>query len=50
MADSFERYSKARLLLTLYDLRREEKLRKARQWFMENFVVEKMEDMETGAQ
>ena len=34
----------AELLLRLYDLRREEKLRKARDWFVREFHVESLEE------
>ncbi|MEE8200211.1 MAG: hypothetical protein V3R29_03495 [Candidatus Acidoferrales bacterium] len=34
------------LQLRLYELRREAKLRKARDWFTQNFFVEKLEDIE----
>lgn len=34
----------AELLLRLYDLRREEKLRRAREWFMREFQAESLED------
>ena len=37
-------YDDANLLLRLYELRREEKLRQARDWFMKNYQVESFED------
>jgi hypothetical protein len=37
----------AELLLRLYDLRREEKLRKAREWFAREFHAESLEDSQT---
>ena len=36
----------ANLLLRLYELRREEKLRKARDWFSKNFHVSNMEELQ----
>lgn len=36
----------ANLLLHLYELRREEKLRKARDWFMKNFHAENIEEFQ----
>jgi hypothetical protein len=38
-------YDDANLLLRLYDLRREEKMRAARDWFVKNARFESMEDM-----
>jgi hypothetical protein len=35
------------LLLRLYELRREEKMRKAREWFMKNFYAGTMEEFQT---
>lgn len=35
----------AELLLRLYDLRREERLRQARSWFLRQFQAESMEDL-----
>jgi hypothetical protein len=35
----------AELLLRLYDLRREEKLRRAREWFSQQFRAESLEDL-----
>lgn len=39
-------YDDANLLLRLYDLRREEKLREARAWFVANFKPKSMADIE----
>jgi hypothetical protein len=36
----------ANLLLRLYELRREERLRKAREWFMKNFRASTMEEFQ----
>ena len=36
----------AELLLRLYELRREEKLRRARQWLIEKFQADSLEDLE----
>jgi L-rhamnose mutarotase len=38
-------YDDANLILRLYELRREEKLRKAREWFSANFHATSLEDM-----
>ncbi|HKP85669.1 MAG TPA: hypothetical protein VJZ26_06220 [Blastocatellia bacterium] len=38
-------YKDAQLILKLYDLRREEKLREAREWFFMSFSPAKYEDM-----
>src|SRR5260221_5103695 len=38
-------YDDANLLLRLYELRREEKLRAARAWFIENFKVKTRADL-----
>ena len=38
-------YDDANLLLRLYELRREEKLRAARAWFIENFKVKTRDEM-----
>ena len=46
MAKSRATHAQAQLQLQLYDLRREEKLRKARDWFAANFWVDKPEDMQ----
>jgi len=37
-------YDQARLHLQLYDLRREAKIRQARDWFMQNYFVDSLED------
>lgn len=37
-------YEDARLILRLYELRREEKMREARDWFMKEFFPENIED------
>ena len=39
-------YDDANLLLRLYELRREEKLRTARDWFMKNFHVTTLEEFQ----
>ena len=39
-------YDDANLLLRLYDLRREEKLREARAWFVANFKPKSMADID----
>ena len=39
-------YDDANLILRLYELRREEKLRKAREWFSANFHAAGVEDMQ----
>ena len=39
-------YDDANLILRLYELRREEKLRKAREWFSANFHAASLEDMQ----
>ena len=38
-------YDDANLILRLYELRRDEKLRKAREWFAANFVASSEEDI-----
>src|ERR1019366_10675810 len=38
-------YDDANLILRLYELRRDEKLRKAREWFATNFVASSEEDI-----
>jgi len=47
-------YDDANLILRLFELRREEKLRKAREWFSANFVPTSLDDMQriapTGSQ
>jgi hypothetical protein len=44
MAGRKPTHAQAQLLLQLYDLRREAKLRQAREWLMQNYFVESMED------
>lgn len=39
-------YDDANLLLRLYELRRDDKLRVARDWFMKNFHVETIEELQ----
>lgn len=39
-------YEDANLLLRLYELRREEKLRQARDWFSKNFKASKLEEFQ----
>jgi len=39
-------YDDANLLLRLYELRREEKLRQARDWFMKNFHAKTLEEFD----
>ena len=39
-------HQQAQLLLQIYDLRREERLRAARSWFLGNFWAESMEEIE----
>lgn len=39
-------HEQAQLLLQLYDLRRERKLRQAREWFMAHFFADTPEDMQ----
>lgn len=39
-------YDDANLLIRLYDLRREEKLREARAWFVANFKPKSMDDIQ----
>ena len=39
-------YEDANLLLRLYELRREERLRNARDWFMKNFRASTMEEFQ----
>jgi len=38
-------HEQVKLMLQLYEMRREEKLRKARSWFFSNFFVTNLEDM-----
>ena len=42
--DSKPTQEQARLHLQVYDLRRETRLREARDWFLKNYVVEKFDD------
>jgi hypothetical protein len=42
--DSKPTYEQAQLHLQLYDMRREERLRKARDWFFQNYFPESMEE------
>src|ERR1700733_8327459 len=42
--DTKPTYEKGKLHLEIYDLRREAKLRQAREWFFKNYFVETMED------
>ena len=44
MAERKPTHAQAQLQLQLYDLRREAKLRQAREWFMQNYFVESIED------
>jgi hypothetical protein len=37
-------HAQAQLQLQLYDLRREAKIRQAREWFMQNYFVKSIED------
>ena len=39
-------YDDANLILRLYDMRREERMRKARAWFTANFKVKTWEDLQ----
>ncbi len=43
--DTKPTYEQAQLHLQLYDLRREARLRQARDWFFKNYLVEKMDDV-----
>jgi hypothetical protein len=45
-ADMPATYDDANLLLRLYELRREEKLRQARDWFMKNFHAKTVEEFQ----
>ena len=45
-ADRPATHEDANLLLRLYELRREEKLRKARDWFSKNFHVSNLEELQ----
>src|ERR1700721_3806613 len=42
--DTKPTYEQGKLQLEIYDLRREAKLRQAREWFFKNYFVENMED------
>ena len=44
MPDKKPTHAQAQLQLQLYDLRREAKLRQAREWFTQNYFVDSMED------
>jgi hypothetical protein len=44
MPDNKPTHDQAQLQLQLYDLRREAKLRQAREWFTQNYFVDSMED------
>ena len=44
MAEQKPTHAQAQLQLQLYDLRREAKLRQAREWFMQNYFVDSIED------
>ncbi len=44
MAEQKPAHARAQLQLQLYDLRREAKIRQAREWFMQNYFVESIED------
>ena len=44
MPDRKATHDQARLQLELYDLRREAKLRQAREWFIQNYFVDSLED------
>jgi len=37
-------HEQAKLQLELYDMRREARLRQAREWFMKNYFVESIDD------
>ncbi len=43
--DTKPTHEQAQLHLQLYDLRREARLRQARDWFFKNYLVEKMDDV-----
>ncbi len=49
MERSVPTYEDAQLILKLYDLRRDEKLRTAREWFIQKFFPSKVEDLPTSA-
>jgi L-rhamnose mutarotase len=42
--DTMPSHEDANLILRLYDLRREETMRKARQWFVQNYYVSNLEE------
>jgi hypothetical protein len=42
--DTMPSHEDAKLILRLYELRREETMRKARQWFVQNYHVKSLED------
>jgi hypothetical protein len=44
MAGNKQTHRQAQLQLQLYDLRREAKLREAREWLLQNYFVDSMED------
>lgn len=44
--DTMPSHDDANLILRLYELRREETMRKARQWFVENFYAASLEEAE----
>jgi hypothetical protein len=44
MPDKKATHEQAQLQLQLYDLRREAKLRQAREWFIQNYFVDSLED------
>jgi hypothetical protein len=45
-SESQPTYDDAQLILRLYELRREEKMREARNWFVSEFFPEKVEDLQ----
>jgi len=47
MERSVPTYEDAQLILKLYELRRDEKLRAAREWFIQRFFPTKNEDLDT---
>jgi len=42
-------HEQAQLHLQVYDLRREARLREARDWFAQNYIVEKVEEADSYA-
>ena len=42
--DTMPSHDDANLILRLYEMRREETMRKARQWFVQNYYVNTLED------